>query len=315
MLQGSPGCGKSGLIHQIAEEYNCKLIDLRLSQCDPVDLAGFPTIEGSKSDYIPMAHFPIEGDPLPEGKDGWLLFLDEINAAPQSVQSASYKLVLDRMVGSHHLHKRVHIVAAGNKDSDNAVVHTMSTALQSRLVHLEIAINSKEWLEWAASNGIDHRISSYISFKPGALYTFSPDHSDKTYACYRTWEFANRVLQRVDISDPIIRPMLAGTLSEGVALEFLSFCKIYKELVTIEQIIRDPKETKVPTEPSVLYALTGAVAHNINKDNAEPLLAYMARFPAEFQIVCLRETVRRHKELLSHPAVQKWATGFATEMF
>jgi len=37
-LLGSPGCGKSALIHQIAEEFNLKVIDLRLSQCDPTDL-------------------------------------------------------------------------------------------------------------------------------------------------------------------------------------------------------------------------------------------------------------------------------------
>lgn len=31
MLVGSPGCGKSQIIHQIAKEYNLKVIDLRLA--------------------------------------------------------------------------------------------------------------------------------------------------------------------------------------------------------------------------------------------------------------------------------------------
>lgn len=38
MVIGSPGCGKSQIVHQIAKEYSLKLIDLRLSQCDPTDL-------------------------------------------------------------------------------------------------------------------------------------------------------------------------------------------------------------------------------------------------------------------------------------
>jgi len=38
MLVGSPGCGKSEIIHQIANDFNLQLIDLRLSQCDPCDL-------------------------------------------------------------------------------------------------------------------------------------------------------------------------------------------------------------------------------------------------------------------------------------
>lgn len=38
MLEGSPGSGKSQIIHQIANNYGLKVIDLRLSQCDPTDL-------------------------------------------------------------------------------------------------------------------------------------------------------------------------------------------------------------------------------------------------------------------------------------
>ncbi len=45
MLKGSPGTGKSQIVYQIAKEYNLQVIDIRLSQCDPTDLAGFPTIE------------------------------------------------------------------------------------------------------------------------------------------------------------------------------------------------------------------------------------------------------------------------------
>lgn len=38
MLSGSPGCGKSQVAYQIAKKHKLKLIDLRLSQCDPTDL-------------------------------------------------------------------------------------------------------------------------------------------------------------------------------------------------------------------------------------------------------------------------------------
>ena len=38
MITGSPGIGKSAVVHQVAEEYNLKVIDLRLAQCDPTDL-------------------------------------------------------------------------------------------------------------------------------------------------------------------------------------------------------------------------------------------------------------------------------------
>lgn len=38
MIHGSPAIGKSAIVLDVAEEYNLKVIDLRLSQCDPTDL-------------------------------------------------------------------------------------------------------------------------------------------------------------------------------------------------------------------------------------------------------------------------------------
>lgn len=315
MLVGSPGVGKSGIVHQIANEYGLMVIDLRLSQCDPTDLLGFPTVGDKKADYVPMATFPIEGDVIPDGYTGWLLFLDEFNGAPITVQKAAYKLVLDRMVGSHHLHKNVAIICAGNLETDAAAVEAMSTALQSRLVHLELVINHIEWCNWASEENIDHRITSFINFKPGNLYTFRADHTDSTYACPRTWEFAHKVLQVTDESDKDFLPMLAGTLSEGIAREFVGFCKIHHTLPKIADIIKAPEAVKVPSEPSIMFALIGSIAHNATIDNVKRLMLYLPRIPMEFQIVCLREMIRRNKEVLKDSSVQAWVNSNSLALF
>ena len=52
MLVGSPGSGKSQIVHQIAADYGLKVIDLRLSQCDPTDLLGYPQIVNGKAGYV-----------------------------------------------------------------------------------------------------------------------------------------------------------------------------------------------------------------------------------------------------------------------
>lgn len=326
MLHGSPAIGKSSIVHQVASQFNLKVIDLRLSQCDPTDLLGFPSIVNGKASYIPMETFPIAGDPLPmildadgepTGKhyDGWLLFLDELVIAPPAVQSAAYKLILDRMVGSHHLHKNVAIVGAGNLESDNALVQPMSTALQSRMKHLELELSTKEWMEWALEKGIDFRITSYINFKPTALYTFKPDHTDHTYASPRTWEFANRTLSVCPLGDPDLLPMLAGDISEGVACEFLEFIKIESQLPKMASITMDPTGTHVPQEPSVLFLLCGAIASQADAKNLENIIKYVMRLPAEFQVVCLRETVKRNVSLMGTPAMQTWVASTASKLF
>jgi MoxR-like ATPase len=85
-LQSSPGIGKSSLAKQLAEENDLELIDVRLSQLDPTDLSGLPFRKGDKAEYLPMNTFPLEGESVPEGKEGFLLLLDEFNSAPMSVR-------------------------------------------------------------------------------------------------------------------------------------------------------------------------------------------------------------------------------------
>ena len=163
-VTGSPGIAKSAIISQVADSLNLKLIDVRLAQMDSSDLLGFPTIINGKTSFVPPDVFPIDTDPLPEGKEGYLLFLDELSSAPISVQAACYKLILDRKVGQYPLHKNVAIVAAGNKATDKAIVNRISTAMQSRLIHLNLEVNPKDWINWANENQIDHRIVSFIQF-------------------------------------------------------------------------------------------------------------------------------------------------------
>lgn len=37
-IVGSPGLGKSAIVHKYAKDNNLKVIDLRLAQCDPTEL-------------------------------------------------------------------------------------------------------------------------------------------------------------------------------------------------------------------------------------------------------------------------------------
>lgn len=258
-----------------------------------------------------MSTFPLEGDAIPKGYSGWLILFDEISSAPPSLQAASYKILLDRMIGSHKLHKNVALCAAGNKETDNAVVFPMSTALQSRLVHMELVVDHKEWIDWGNEHGIDHRITSFIGFKPGALYTFQADHTDNTYACPRTWEFASRVLKVVDFGSPELLPMLAGTLSEGVAREFIGYCKVFNELPTMAQILEKPDSIRVPLESSVLFAMSGAISHYAKADNIGDLLKFVVRLPIEFQVITVKQAIKRTPALMANAAVQEWINKHA----
>lgn len=317
-ITGAPGIGKSSIVKSIADEYNLELIDLRLSQCDPTDLMGLPRFDpvSGKASYAPMATFPLSTDPVPNGKDGWLLFLDEFNSASISVQAAAYKLVLDKKVGQADLNPRVAIVCAGNRMIDNAITNRLSTAMQSRLIHLELNVETKEWLEWAHINDIDYRITSYINHKPEVLNSFNPNHDDKTFPCQRTWEFVARLIKLwKGVFDFSKLPLIAGAIGEGAAREFVSYCQIFKDLPTIQDIISNPIDITLPSEPSTLYALTGSLANYINDTNADRLMLFIERLPREFQFVTMKDVCRRKRDLLKHKSIATWVTLNANELF
>jgi hypothetical protein len=220
------------------------------------------------------------------------------------------------MVGIFHLHKNVAIACAGNKDTDNAIVQPMSTALQSRLVHLELILDHNEWVVYAQKNGFHHHITDYIQFMPEMLFTFKADLSDQTYGCPRTWGFANQVLKTIDRNDPDLLPMLAGCLTEGLAREFLTYCDIYEQLPKFSQMLAYPDQIKVPKEPSILYAMSGTISHNASPENFTQLMKCVNRLPKEFQTLTLKECVRRHHdELHDHPAIKAWVGASANIMY
>jgi hypothetical protein len=306
-VQSSPGMGKSDIIRSIAKKFNLKVLDFRLSQSDPTDMSGIPITTNNRTDYAVPAYFPLDTDPVPEGFNGWLLFLDELNSAPLSVQAASYKLILDRAVGAHSLHPAVAIAAAGNLATDKAIVNRQGTAMQSRLVHLELATDSKAWLEWALDAGIDYRIRAFIKFKENMLHKFDPNHGDNTFPCPRTWEFLSRIIKNWETIPKSRLPIIAGTVGKGAAFEFQGFSEIYEELPTIESIIANPENIHFDQyEPSILYAISSLVGHNANKDNLPKLIKFINRLPNEFSVITLREIVKVDKALLKHEVIQNW---------
>lgn len=296
MLASSPGMGKSSLVQQIAKDHNLKLLDLRLSQCTPEDLQGFPMRQGNKATFTPFDIFPLKGDPVPDGYDGWLLFLDEATSATKPVQAAAYKLVLDRMVGSFHLHPNVAIVMAGNKITDKAVVTQMSTAMQSRIIHFELEVSSDEWIEMAYKRGFDHRVISFIGFMPSRLMDFRPDHQDKTFPCPRTWEFLSKLIKDKDV-DASTGPRAAGTVGEGAAVEFITFAREFDRLPKFADIVSDPMGTTLPSETSTKYATMSMVIENFHPDNLDEVLEYVGRFDIEMQILFSRGAVVKHPKI------------------
>ena len=316
MVASSPGMGKSDIIRSIAAKFELKVIDFRVSQCEPVDMQGYPGVKDGRMTFHIPEYFPIETDKVPDGYDGWLLFLDEFNSGNKQTEAAAYKLILDREVYKHKLHPRCLIAAAGNLTTDRAIVNTQSTATTSRLNHYRMRVDHKVWIDWANSHDIDHRIISLIKFKPELLHRFDPSTNELTFPCPRTWEFASKVIMGENTIDHINKIRLAGTVGEGAAVELATYAEIYQNLPTIEQILANPRSGwKVPKEPSEQYAVTTMLSHNSTLKSINQIIVAINRLPVDFQVITFKDIYKRTPELKNHPVITDWIAKHAHIIF
>lgn len=310
-IQSSPGIGKSSITRSIAEELSLKMIDHRCSTSAPEDFNGLPrfTPEG-RAVFAPFNElFPLQDDPIPQGKDGWLLFFDEFNSAPKTIQAACYKIVLDRQIGQHPLHDRVGMVLAGNLATDRAITNNLSTAMQSRLVHIKMVHDFTEWLEDVAiPMDYDARIIGYLSYKEDNLMDFRPDHQDLTFACPRTWEFMNKLISGKKKLDDDMVGLYAGTMTSGIALDFFQFAKVAETMIKIEDVLHDPKGLNIPTDKATQWNVISHLAQRVDGDTFEKVSEFADRFEISMRVLFYRMALLRQPKLREHPAFRKAAS-------
>lgn len=321
MLHGSPAIGKSDIIRTIAAKFNLLVIDVRLSTYDPADMNGLPNFkkfgERNIAEYVPFDVFPVEGDKIPEGYKGWLVFLDELPSAAPSVQAAAFKLILDKMVGQRKLHSHALLAAAGNLEDDGGIVNPLPTPLQSRLINFKVYTNLDCFMKFALTQNIDYRIAAFLEFKPDYVHHFKADHDDMTFAAPRTWMFLDKLIRGEPVTDND-RPLVAGCVSSGVGAEFIAFCKIFDQVPKLAEILADPMKARCPESddnPSLVYAVAGSMAQHANKSNIDKLVPYIERMLMEYQVIAFRHILARDNSLANEPAMLDWIKRNSRELW
>ena len=196
-----------------------------------------------------------------------ILFLDEINAAPQSVQAAAYQLILNRKVGTYNLPDGVSICAAGNRETDRAVTFRMPSALANRFIHYELKVNFDDWQEWAITNGVNADVVGYLTAHSNFLFDFDPKKSGKAFATPRSWTFVSDLLDE-SMSEHLNKVMVAGTVGAGLAGEFMQHVRLKGKLPNPKDIITG-KVTKLKEDKAVdvsaKYSLVIALCYTLSE--------------------------------------------------
>lgn len=306
-IWGAPGVGKSSIVKQIADSNSIGFIDLRLALMDPTDLKGVPF-------YDKDSHTALWAPPAFLPKDGkGILFLDELNSAPPSVQASAYQLILDRRVGEYVLPDGWAIVAAGNREGDRGVTYRMPSPLANRFVHFEMEVNVDEWRQWAYNMKVDEKIISYIAYKSEHLFTFDAKSDSKSFATPRSWEYVDSILKS-SLESSLQLQVISGAVGKDVAVGFLAFAKVMNRLPDIESII-ESGSGEYSDEVDVLYALSTGLVSALLKDNSgdrlNNLLRYTLELKSEFAVMVVQDLQRNGIKMEHSEVFKEWVKKFA----
>lgn len=301
-IHGSPGIGKSYIVADVAKKKNLELVDVRLSQMDPVDLRGVPSIKDEQTLWMPPVFFPKDKD------SSGILFLDELNSAPPSVQAAIYQLVLDRKMGEYELPKGWRIICAGNRVSDRGVVFRLPSPLVNRMVHLHVEARFEEFKLFALKENLHHFIIGFLGFRPDLLSTepVIEDDANPAFSTPRSYHMLSNILKTYnDINS--ISSIIYGTIGYSAGIEFTSYIKVYEELPNVASIY-EGNYPEIKNQPALLYALVSALVeyYKSNDEHKKHLFAFCEMLPTEFGVMLIKDIVVKDETLSSYSGFDEW---------
>ena len=315
-LWGPMGVGKSSAVKEIArslsEQVDRKVLvtDIRLLNFSPVDLRGIPVADEQRefAVWLKPRIFDLPEDCLN------ILFLDEISAAPQSMQAAAYQIALDKAIGEHKLPENCIVICAGNRTTDRSVAFRMPKALASRLMHFEVRPDFESWYLWAVEQGLDSRVIGYLAFDNSRL-NMEAGVEELAFPTPRSWEFVSRLLQTTGKTPQQLHVLLSGCIGVSAAGEFEAWCRIYDRLPRTADILSG-RHTAPVKGTDVTYAVISSLlacanqrSEQITTKELENVCSYASRFPADFAALFFRGLLNlegMNLKLLHVPSFSAW---------
>lgn len=236
--KGDHGIGKSQVVYQLAEHFNLKVVERRLSQLSEGDIIGLPVLDGGVTKFLP-ADWYMEACREPR-----LLFLDEFNRATPEVMQAGFQIVLDRTLNGHKLHPETRVYAMVNTNA-RYNVNAMDAALQDRFWNVELDPDVEDWLAWAQDRGkINECVIDFVKTNPKWLDTCGRDVDyEKVHPSRRSWEHLSKILEHNNLFEgpdkEVFWALSVGMIGNEAASQFQDFVKNMDRQVSAEDILNN----------------------------------------------------------------------------
>lgn len=156
-IWGKHGIGKTQLVEQIAKENGYKFTYIAPAQFEEMgDLLGMPKVndEGETAFARP--------DWVPTEECNGILLIDDVNRADDRILRGCMQLLQNFELISWKLPKGWQIVLTANPEGGDYSVTPMDHAMLTRMMHISMTFDEKEWAKWAELNNVDGRVINWV---------------------------------------------------------------------------------------------------------------------------------------------------------
>lgn len=240
LLRGGSGIGKSSSLNRLAQARDEHLEVVTASLYEAVDFGGMPITEGGVVNLAPMpwVRRVCDADRTPR------VVFDEMNTAPQPVQAALLRVLLERISGDTALPEQTRFVAAINPTRASAGGWDLPAPVAARFLHLDIGVDAADWaagmlsgwtltppnvtcLEPTAAQQADAlaRVTAFVSAHPHLLHDQpeTPSLAAGAWPSPRKWDWVARILPALPTEHDLPLAAVEGLVGRAAADTFFTW--------------------------------------------------------------------------------------------
>ena len=316
MIKGAPGIGKTHIVNQACKKTNNNMIHIDAAICSQTDLMGYPMYnqDTDTASFVPYGHL-LE---MITATEPTIVFLDDFGLATPSVQGSIMHLLSERRIGHRHISDNVTFILATNDQKQHAGVNMILEPVKSRcqtIVTLQPDLD--DWTKWAFKNNVHPAVIGFVRLRPEMLWDFDPTNNLVNSPSPRTNVHVSNWMKS-KLPENVLYAAIEGAAGSAYALEFAGYRKLAESIVSPDYVIENPEEVDIPTDRSVLFALTTALAYRANKENLSNIIKFARRISeyrdgkfmeigvgfVEYNIMAMDEELKNTSEYI------KWAVDF-----
>jgi hypothetical protein len=309
-IEGPPGCGKSALAKDVADEDEYRLIPLILSVMDVTDLNGFPRIGKDSARFIPVK--PIAD--IFNTDEKILVCLDDFGMAMDPLQKGVMQLIHGGQLNGHTVGKNVRFILCSNRTTDRAGVNRIITPIWGRIVTRQFDFDLDDWVTWALKNDLDIKVIAFSRFRPGCFSDFETMGKEyKTFCSCRAMEFMSKS-EKGGIVSGCEMEVCSGNMGERYGAEYVGFRKIFTKLPNPDVVIMQPEKIDIPVDIATLFALCGAVARKCTENNIDRIITFANRLDTEFSVLLVKDCLRVCPAIASTRPFIEWCSKTGSDI-